>query len=894
MTRTAHYVASTHWDREWLEPFQGIRMRLVSLLDEVLDTFARGADFPAFVMDGQAVPILDYLEIRPERRAQVERYAREGRLKIGPWYVLPDEWLVSGESLVRNLQEGMRVAGELGAQSSRAGFICDMFGDTGQLPQIFVQMGIPFAFLWRGTHEREHHGILIWEAPDGTAIPSYRFGFGGYCSYAFAVRRPYDQIVPFNLDEAVPSLVSHAIAEAARTPDGPILLFDGGDHMEIEPETPALIARANELLAPHGIEIVHSDLDRYMEEALRCATAPQAALYGELRETGRDPFTEDQQWLIPGVLSSRIHLKQQNAACEDELCLWAEPLTAFATVLGREYPDGFLRQAWRHLLENHPHDSICACSIDQVHKDMVYRFDQSLGISRGLTAQTLKALTIAAAPGDRPDGSLVISVFNPTAGELDEPVDMELPLTLEWPAFQEFFGFERKFSFRLRGADGEEIPFQLTGQFLEKKGSQRRRCKFPIEDNRNVARVTAPLKVPAFGYTTLVVEPAIGPVRHLGSLAAADNAIENEFLRAEAAPNGTITLTDIRAGKKFERLLTFEERADIGDGWYHGLAVNDHIYSSACCGADVALIADGPEKATLRITLSMRVPEEFDFHRMVRSERLAPLSITSDITLRRGCARLEVTTTVENTIRDHRIRALFPTGLAGETYLSDAAYDVVERPIALAEDNALRRELDVETRPQQTWTAFGDGVHGLSVVSRGLPESAVMNRADRAIALTLLRGFRKAAFSNDNPGGQIIGTHTFRYDIVPFSGPAPVMELFQLGQRVNGPVRVCALAPHELGDAAKPPRMPRAHSFLDVRGNAVVTSVQRSEGKLLVRCFNPLQTTETARIRPAGGAGKATCIHLNGDIDTISNATVRNGTAEVSIPPKRIATVVME
>ena len=34
--------------------------------------------------------------------------------------------------------------------------------------------------------------------------------------------------------------------------------------------------------------------------------------------------------------------------------------------------------AWKHLLENHPHDSICGCSIDQVHQDMIYRFDQSI------------------------------------------------------------------------------------------------------------------------------------------------------------------------------------------------------------------------------------------------------------------------------------------------------------------------------------------------------------------------------------------------------------------------------------------------------------------------------------------------------------------------------------
>src|SRR6186713_1885454 len=101
MTRIAHYVISTHWDREWYEPLQGFRMRLVSLLDEVFDTLERHPAFKVFTMDGQQLP------------------------------------------------------GELGAPSSRAGFVCDLFGHISQLPQLFQQLGIPFAYIWRGTYEKE-------------------------------------------------------------------------------------------------------------------------------------------------------------------------------------------------------------------------------------------------------------------------------------------------------------------------------------------------------------------------------------------------------------------------------------------------------------------------------------------------------------------------------------------------------------------------------------------------------------------------------------------------------------------------------------------------------------------------------------------------------------------
>ncbi|MCD6307890.1 MAG: glycoside hydrolase family 38, partial [Candidatus Latescibacteria bacterium] len=692
MARTAYYVASTHWDREWYDSFQGFRMRLVSLLDELFDAMGEDPPFRSFVMDGQVIPILDYLEIRPEMEGTVRAFVESGRLKLGPWYVLPDEWLVSGESLVRNLQTGMRVAESFGAPSSRAGFVCDMFGHTGQMPQIFHQLGITGALVWRGLNGREHGGLLNWKAPDGSVVPGYRFGKTGYCTYAIEVRKARDMNAPFILDEAVERLVGFVLSQAKRSPEGPLLLFDGGDHLGIEPGTVALIERANERLKDSGVAIVHGDLDMFLEELAVNRETIEKTVIGELRETGRDPLSDDEQWLIPGVLSSRIRLKQMNAACEDELCLWAEPFSAFAVEIGADDPAGFLDTAWRHLLENHPHDSMCGCSIDQVHRDMVFRFDQSLGISSRVGESALRTIARAAAPPDRKPGTLVVAVFNPTSSTVDEPVDIDIPLPSDRPEiFREFFGYEDIFSFRLTTPGGGEVPFQLNGQRRNRKGFRAPRRKFPVPDDRRVAEITARLTIPPFGYTTLLVEPAVGPVRHSGSMTVSHRSIENDSLKMTVEANGTVTLTDKESGKTYGGLLTFEERADIGDGWYHGLAVNDVIYTNAASHADVALVSNGIGKATLRISTVMNVPGEFDFTAMERSGDTLPLRIVSEVTLRSNTRRVEVATTIDNIVRDHRIRALFPTSLEGDSYLSDSAFDVVERPVSLAADNDSRR-----------------------------------------------------------------------------------------------------------------------------------------------------------------------------------------------------------
>jgi alpha-mannosidase/mannosylglycerate hydrolase len=259
----------------------------------------------------------------------------------------------------------------------------------------------------------------------------------------------------------------------------------------------------------------------------------------------------------------------------------------------------------------------------------------------------------------------------------------------------------------------------------------------------------------------------------------------------------------------------------------------------------------------------------------------------TDVTLRRGVDRIECATTVHNTVLDHRLRVLFPTGLSGETYWSDGAFDCIERPVKLAADNAIRKELNIETRPQISWTAFDDGRAGLAVASRGLPESAVVDRPDRAIALTLLRAFRKAVFSDDNPGGQIQGVHVFRYELIPFAGEMPVQKLFLRGQRVNSATRQVTLHPLEMpsGQEAK---LPRSQSFAALEGEVVVTSIQHRDGSRLMRVFNPL--SRPAKIMLAS-LKSVQSVTLDGRDDEQMKIELRGNKYHAVVGAKRIATL---
>jgi alpha-mannosidase len=143
-----HLVPHTHWDREWYEPFQVFRMRLVDLIDQLLERMAADPRL-RFTLDGQAATVDDYLEIRPEAEDLIRQLIGEGRLAIGPWQILLDEFLVSGETIVRNLELGWARAEALGG-AMRVGYLPDMFGHIAQMPQILRRAGIDRAVVWRG------------------------------------------------------------------------------------------------------------------------------------------------------------------------------------------------------------------------------------------------------------------------------------------------------------------------------------------------------------------------------------------------------------------------------------------------------------------------------------------------------------------------------------------------------------------------------------------------------------------------------------------------------------------------------------------------------------------------------------------------------------------------
>jgi alpha-mannosidase/mannosylglycerate hydrolase len=845
MSHRAHYISGTHWDREWYRTFQEFRLLFVELVDGLLDLMERNEQFRFFHFDGQTCVLADYLAIRPEQKPRLERLIRNGRILIGPWFTMPDLFCPGAEALVRNLLLGQRIAREWGVEPMPVAYTCDMFGHPSQMPQIYQGFDMPYCVLGRGTNEHTTPAFFTWEAPDGTGVFTFKLqdaqGYGAFVGARRELERGTP--TPENEAKARDSLKAYIEHEIKRANGNTLCLMDALDHMPPAADAPRYLAMVHEASA--AVEALHSTLPAFFAEA-EAGARDVPIRRGELREPAKN--RHGYLWLIPNCPSSRVRMKQANDACQSLLELWAEPFLAFAALAGHTIPAGFLRHAWENVLLNHAHDSICGCSIDQVHRDMMYRFDQARLLADQLRNRAFGLLTAPCADLAKEAPEFTVTVANPLAQARREVVVFPIDFPGNWPRkFQEGFRSQAVNAFRLYTADGTEVPYQLL-DLVPSFGERTHFAKMGIgEGGANGARYTvaAELDLPGLGFTSLRVAPANMVVRRLGSLRTGPCRAQNEFLRLDFAGDGTLRLTDLRHGNEFTDLLLFEDRAEIGDGWFHGPAVNDEIVLSRGGGAQLAVVHDGPDQVTFRIELRLSVPQRYDWSAERRGSDRAELRIVSLVSLRRGAPAVEVQTTVHNTVEDHRLRLLLPSdATAAQTYLAHHPYDLTERPIALAPETLDWSEMEIPEKPFLDLQAVGDGNRGLAFVSAGGPhEGGVADDARRTMHITLLRSFRRTVGTPGERDGLELGDIVYRYALLPYTGELPAVEALRQAARLRAGLNTRQTGPVASGYPAMTGNQPARQSFLEQRdGTLVLAAVKPPETGtgLVLRLWNQI------------------------------------------------------
>lgn len=333
----------THWDREWYREYEVFRLRLLRVFDHVLDMLLEDK-IPSFYFDGQVAALLDYLEMRPEKEDLIRMLIGQKKLFIGPFYCLVDEFLTDGICFRKNLEIGLKIAKDFGCENFIA-YLADTFGHSQNIPAILREYGINRAIVWRGCGELPSE--FVWDKVDTVNL------IRGYYMDIFSSDKSTEEKAEFlksNLDK---------IAEKS---GNTLLLPIGADHLDVPDDIAAQIEAVNSLLDDYEIHI-GSPIEYFSKVKFKHKHS------GELRDNSKT-------FILPGSYSSRMKLKQLNAECSYKLDIADKLQFNF----GSKY-ESSIEYAYKLLLQNQAHDSICGCSTDMVHEENIVRYNKIMQIA---------------------------------------------------------------------------------------------------------------------------------------------------------------------------------------------------------------------------------------------------------------------------------------------------------------------------------------------------------------------------------------------------------------------------------------------------------------------------------------------------------------------------------
>ena len=842
--RRVHIVPHTHWDREWYSPYQTFRLKLVDLLDQLLPQLERDPSYAHFLLDGQMAVVDDYLAVRPEAEPRLRALAATGRVAMGPWYALPDEFLVSGETLVRNLQRGLRVAARFGGAMD-VGYLPDMFGHVAQMPQLLRLFGYEHAVVWRGVPSAVDRSGFWWTSPDGSTVRAEYLPQG----YGNGALVPDDA-------KALVRRIGEFEEEQGDLLTGPILWMNGTDHLMPQPWLGRVVAEANELDLGYELHVCS-----LAEHVRRAPTEGLPTWEGELRSGARAN-------LLMGVASNRVDVKQAAARAERSLERLAEPMSALF-LPADHWPAALLDEAWLEVIRNSAHDSICACSVDEVCDAVLHRFAEATQIAEGLTDRALHALgatvpvdgytPVIVNPSHRARGGVV--ELRLRGAEVPPGTQLVSERLAEWTMVgdtaievatvmvAELEYLRNVESFTVLAADGSElirVAREPAGTLVTPPIRRQLADLRTARAGEQVSvRITTPPAVTVLAHVADVAgygwQAWTGASAPAAPVTATDLQLANGVVRVVVDPaDGTFAI-DGHAG-----LGQLVDGGDVGDT-YNWCPPDHDVVVDAPSSVSTRVVEAGPVRARLQIAGTYDLPTHAADGTRAGSRQV---EVLTTLELHAGDDLVRVHVELDNHgVRDHRLRVVLPLPERARSSVAECAFGTVERGL-VAEGGATEQGL--ATYPSRRFVAAG----GLTVAHEGLLEYELIDLDDDgtagALAVTLLRctGMLSQGPMATRP--------------LP-AGPLTPMEGPQSQHRVQArfAVHLGGRNPYELvDDLSLPLQLSRGGGStatgaltgqaLSITG-AEVSAIVREAGQLVVRVFNPSAEPTTVTIDGRSG-----------------------------------------
>lgn len=890
--KTGYVIPHTHWDREWRYPLWENRMYLRDLMEELMDTLEKNEEYKSFLLDGQVVAALDYLEVCPHNRERLEKLIREGRIQIGPWYTLPDLYPICGESMIRNLLRGKKEAQKLGGYL-KIGYESFGWGQPSQLPQIYKGFDIDTVIISKNVDKtRAPKSEFMWIGADGTQVLATRLGSDARANFfmnayleimtgkAYKTREYEYQYGEdgqfyhqadglghiqdyFRLEHTEyihEERIKDAVGKAWRGMDDSWLeedraMMDGTDSTTGQPELCELLQKINSQC--EDIDFRSSSLEEYV--AVLKEKLPMEKLlevHGEMRD---GPTTS----LSGNALMTRPHIKTLNKKVQNKLFCQAEPASTVCYMLGEAYEEHFLDKALDYLLLSHPHDSINGVTQDKTVEDVLYRLHQAEELADAVTNRGLQNMIRHMDFSGLEKDDILFVVFNATVRPRNEMVKVYL----DTPQSKNIWDF------KVEDSGGNLCEIQEIG---------RREAEYPV-----VHLHTRPYpyaadchafwletgEIPAGGYQVYRLTDIDTFNRKTkfwaktrktkgDEIGLGCSRMDNGILDVRVNGDGSITVTDKRSGEKYGPLNYYESTGDVGDYWMYYPPYNNRTCTSRGHSASVYMTENGKLSCTIAAELTMELPaygyrpENYIHGESKRSEETGSVKIVTYYTLKKGSGQVEVEVKIDNACRDHRMSVVMDAAVETETVDAQGHFVVDHRnakPLRDA-DGAYFNEL--LTQPMQDFVSVYDGRRGLGVLTDCLGEYEL--RRSRELAFTLFRAvrniicteFRSEGYFPDQDGGQLQGMLQYRYAITPQKGDYLTEHLADRAEAFRVPLKPVQTNVPNAGRGT----LPRKHSFYSVEGDVSVSCLKKAEDKnaLILRLWNQRETEETAVVSIEG------------------------------------------
>ena len=844
-----HLIPHTHWDREWYLPAATFQARLIAVVDDLMERLQADPGYRSFLLDGQTVLVEDYLRARPERESDVRALVKTGRLQVGPWYVLADEQIPSGEALVRNLLLGAADAERLGGRLDVL-YSPDAFGHPAAWPTLAREFGIRYGVVWRGLggEAGQERDLYRWRGLDGKDVLLWHLPPAGY---------EIGAALPTDADRLFAAWATVRGALVARAAGKHIPVFIGADHHAAHPE----VSRLRDLLAeldPQSAFRV-SRLDEFFQAAAE--GAKPAALAGELRWSYR--FA----WTLQGVHATRAPLKRRYSAAELLLERHAEPLAALARRSGGRDRRSLLELAWRALVRCQFHDALAGCASDEVARAMEARLMnvEAVGaefvrgsvldlvrhdpdVARERAADARPALVLWN-PAARPRGGVVVAdltlfrrdvAVGPPSGRTPRAGDGYRP-------------------FAVVGPDQRAVPVQLLDRRITTERIEAARHYPDLDEVAQVRVAFLAPPVPGLGFQLLGITHegtrlTPGARRSAGEIEGASvkgRSLVNHWVEVALEPAGSLALHDRRTGERFSDVLRLEDGGDAGDTYTYCPPARDRTRRAAG-PITVRRLAAGPLVAALEA--------RFEIRQRVGVRLVVMLAADSPI--------VRCILDIDNRATWHRLRARIPTKLGGAAAVAGTAFGAVARAPVVANARDYPLETPVATAPAHRFAAAADGRRGLALLAPGFFEYEWTAGGD--LVVTLLRAVGElsrgelatrpghAGWPTVTPLAQCLGASRVELAVAPVS-QAEVERgdaIPSLWEDVFLPVRGFWLR-----DAIDP--VPPSVDVVLEGSGLVISAVKPAHqgSPMLLRCYNATDRPAAGAWRFGGGADSVKTAH---------------------------------